>query len=193
MTSSENPPPDDGEFALLQATAGGDEEAFRRLVERYEGLVRSTIYRMGWRGHDLDDLAQQVFLRVWKAAPRYRPEAHFSTWLLTIARNVVFSEGRRRARHAVVSLEETGVSQEVDALHGTVNPAHEAREHELRAAVDAALATLPAKQSMALVLHRFEGLPHEEIARVLGTSVPSVKSLIFRAREELRKKLAAWL
>jgi RNA polymerase sigma-70 factor (ECF subfamily) len=130
---------------------------------------------------------------VWKAAARYRPEAHFSTWLLTIARNVVFSEGRRRARHAVVSLEETGVSQEVDALRGTVNPAHEAREHELRAAVDAALATLPAKQSMALVLHRFEGLPHEEIARVLGTSVPSVKSLIFRAREELRKKLAAWL
>jgi RNA polymerase sigma-70 factor (ECF subfamily) len=193
MPSSDVPPPDQEDHALLQAAAAGDDEAFRALVERHAPLVRGTIYRMGWKGADLEDLAQQVFLRVWKAAGKYRPEAQFSTWLLIITRNVVFSEGRRRARHATISLEEGGVGEEADAVRGTISPVEETRAHELQAAVDAALAELPPKQAMALVLHRFEGRPHEEIARVLGTTVPSVKSLIFRAREVLRKKLAAWL
>src|SRR5437588_13114317 len=91
---------DDAEdVRLMQLVSGGDTAAFEMLVERHQRLVIGTVGRMLGNNSDVEDVAQQVFVRVWKSAGRYRPTAKFTTWLLTITRNLVFNEARRRKRH----------------------------------------------------------------------------------------------
>lgn len=179
----------------MRRSGAGDEAAFRELVERHQSLVRGTLYRMLPSEGDAEDLAQQVFVRVWQAAPRYRPEAKFTTWLLTILRNLVFNDSRRRSRARFFSWQDD--RNELPPAEPAASPMDrpDVQQHsrELGEAVELALRELPEKQRLALVLHRFEGLPHEEVARVLGTSVSSTKSLIFRARESLRIALRQWL
>ncbi len=85
--------------ALMAEVARGDTVAFERLVERHQALVIGTVGRMLGSNSEVEDVAQQVFIRVWKGASRYRPTAKFTTWLLTITRNLVFNEARRRKRH----------------------------------------------------------------------------------------------
>lgn len=183
------------DFQLMEASGTGDEEAFRCLVERHQSLVRGTIFRMGWGNADTEDLAQQVFVKVWKAASSYRPEAKFTTWLMTITRNVIFSEARSKNRVSIVSMDDSEPSYEVLSLaeRKVSQPDAAAHAEDVRRAVDAALLELPEKQRLALILHRYDGLSHEEVATVLDTSVASVKSLIFRARESLRMKLSMFL
>lgn len=195
MSNTHHPPGEASDDDLMLLVGAGDERAFAEIIGRYEGLVRGTIHKMGWRNHDMEDLAQEVFLRVWKAASKYSAGGKFVTWLLTITRHVVFNEARSRSRASLSSMDAETVSPEVAALSqpGYARPDAEANASDLQKAVDAALAALPANQALALTLHRYEGRSHEEIAEVLGTSVPSVKSLIFRARENLRNALAPWL
>jgi RNA polymerase sigma-70 factor (ECF subfamily) len=140
-----------------------------------------------------EDIAQQVFVRVWQSAPRYRPEAKFTTWLLTIVRNLVFNETRRRRRGFFQSFEnDDGIVP--DRPDTTMrDAAAQLDEREVSEAVDAAIAALPEAQRMAIVLRRFENMPYEDIAEVLKTSVPAVKSLLFRAREDLRERLKPFL
>jgi RNA polymerase sigma-70 factor (ECF subfamily) len=119
--------------------------------------------------------------------------AKFTTWLLTITRNLVFNETRRRGRARLLPMEhEDGSPREI---HDTVSlqPGRELQEKELQNAIEAAIATLPEQQRLALILRRYEDMPYEEIAAVLETTVPSVKSLLFRAREDLRAKLEKFL
>jgi RNA polymerase sigma-70 factor (ECF subfamily) len=104
----------------------------------------------------------------------------------------VFNERRARARRGAVFYE-AAVEGPAREASGGVSPASEASAGELARAIDAALAELPQEQRMAMILRRYEEMPYEEIAVVLGTTVPAVKSLLFRARETLRIKLAAWL
>lgn len=183
--------PDDHE--LMRLAGQGDERAFERLVERHQGLVFGTVARMLGGPEGAEDIAQQVFVKVWQSAPRHRPEAKFTTWLLTIVRNMVFNETRRRRR---------GFFQPFENEDGSLPDVHDASmpdaaaqldERELREAVDTAIAALPEAQRMAIILRRFEGMPYEDIAEVLKTSVPAVKSLLFRAREDLREKLKPFL
>jgi RNA polymerase sigma-70 factor, ECF subfamily len=187
--------PDPSDEELMLRSGAGDEAAFRELVERHQSLVRGTLYRMLPSEADAEDLAQQVFVRVWQAGSRYRPEAKFTTWLLTILRNLVFNDSRRRSRARFFSWQDdtNEVPPTEPVASPTERPDEQQHSRELSAAVEAALQELPEKQRLALVLHRFEGRPHEEVARVLGTSVPSTKSLIFRARESLRITLHQWL
>jgi RNA polymerase sigma-70 factor (ECF subfamily) len=133
-----------------------------------------------------------VFLRVWKSAPRYEPSAKFTTWLMTITRNLVFNEMRRRQRAGLVPMESgegDDAPQHQYEDSDSPQPGEELLKAELQGAVDAAIASLPENQRMAIVLRRFENMPYEEIARVLRTSVPAVKSMLFRARAELKEKL----
>jgi RNA polymerase sigma-70 factor (ECF subfamily) len=183
--------PDDVE--LMRLAGGGDEQAFEQLVERHQNLVIGTVAKMLGGAEGAEDIAQQVFVRVWQSAPRYRPEAKFTTWLLTIVRNLVFNETRRRRR---------GFFQPFENDDGSVPDIHdlsmrdasaELGERELREAIDAAIAALPEVQRMAIILRRFEDMPYEDIAEVLKTSVPAVKSLLFRAREDLRVRLKGFL
>jgi RNA polymerase sigma-70 factor (ECF subfamily) len=182
------------DHALMLCIATGDSRAFRVLVERHQNAVVGTAAKMLGGYDDAEDIAQQVFLRVWKNAKRYRPDARFTTYLFTITRNLVFNETRRRGRKKEVSADEieenTGLLAEECA---ELRPDNQLLQEELRRAVDRAIALLPEAQRMAVVLRRYEQLPYEEIAKVLDLSVSAVKSLLFRARTALRESLADYL
>ena len=178
--------------ALMQRVASGDDRAFRLLVERHQSLVIGTITRMIGSA-DAEDLAQQVFLNVWKSAPRWRPEAKVTTWLLTIAKRLVFNESRRRARTRLLPQSQQADREVPDPPDPAIGPDRQLLEGELHLAIEAALASLPEKERLAVVLRRYEEMPYEEIADVLSVSLPAVKSLLFRARNTLREKLSSYL
>jgi len=186
---------EDGEDIRLMALVGaGDEGAFEQLVERHQRLVIGTVGRMLGSGSDAEDIAQQVFVRVWKNAKRYEPRAKFTTWLLKITRNLVFNELRRRSRHPQVPLQSESDEEERPLKdEQAIAPDASLLEHELQQAVDAAIANLPETQRMAVVLRRYEELSYEEIAEAMDQSVSAVKSLLFRARTELRESLQRYL
>jgi RNA polymerase sigma-70 factor (ECF subfamily) len=179
---------------LMALVSGGDAGAFEQLVERHQRLVVGTVGRMLGNNSDAEDIAQQVFVRVWKSAKRYVPRAKFTTWLLKITRNLVFNELRRRSRHAQVSLQSETEEEErpIRDEHATA-PDASLLEQELQKAIDAAIANLPETQRMAVILRRYEELSYEEIAEALDQSVSAVKSLLFRARTELRESLQKYL
>jgi RNA polymerase sigma-70 factor (ECF subfamily) len=179
---------------LMQLVSGGDMGAFEQLVERHQALVAGTIGHMLGSNSEVEDLAQQVFIRVWKSANRYEPRAKFTTWLLKITRNLVFNELRRRKRHALVPMETGPEGAELQLTdQQTIAPDAAFLEQELQRAIDAAIAQLPEMQRIALVLRRYQELSYDEIAEVLDQSVPAVKSLLFRARTELRERLRGYL
>jgi RNA polymerase sigma-70 factor (ECF subfamily) len=179
---------------LMRLVARGDTSAFEQVIERHQALVAGTAARMLGSNSDVEDIAQQVFIRVWKSARRYVPRAKFTTWLLKITRNLVFNELRRAKRRAQVPLQsEPGIEE--FPLKDETNPAPDALllENELQRAIEEAIMQLPESQRMALVLRRYEQLSYEEIAEVLDLSVPAVKSVLFRARTELRSRLSKYL
>ncbi|PYK64233.1 MAG: RNA polymerase subunit sigma-24 [Verrucomicrobia bacterium] len=179
---------------LMNLVGRGDTNAFEELIERHQALVAGTVARMLGSNSDVEDIAQQVFIRVWKSARRYKPRAKFTTWLLKITRNLVFNELRRTKRRALVPLDPAAGANE-PALKDESNPAPDASllEAELQKAIEEAIMHLPETQRMALVLRRYEQLSYEQIAEVLDLSVPAVKSVLFRARTELRSRLSKYL
>ena len=179
---------------LMRLVSRGDTSAFEKLIERHQALVAGTVARMLSSNSDVEDIAQQVFIRVWKSARRYVPRAKFTTWLLKITRNLVFNELRRTKRHAHVPLQsEPGV--EDPPLKDETNLAPDASllESELQRTIEESILQLPETQRMALVLRRYEQLSYEQIAEVLDLSVPAIKSVLFRARSELRSRLSKYL
>lgn len=182
------------DFALMARVAAGDHVAFRQLVERHQNAVIGTVAKMLGNSSEAEDIAQQVFLRIWRHAKRYRPDAKFTTYLYTITRNLVFNETRRKSRKKEVSAD---AREEYSHQHIEANPESkpdaELLQAELQAAVDAAIAALPETQRLAVVLRNYEQLSYEEIAAVLDLSVSAIKSLLFRARTTLREALSGYL
>ena len=182
---------------LMALIATGDEEAFRQLVERHQDRVYGTVAKMlGGTGPDVEELAQEIFLRVWRAAPKYEVKAKFTTWLMTITRNLVFTfvESRRSRRHEWQrKAEEDGEDLELarEASSGRT-AADELSGKELAEAVERACAELPNAQRMVVHLRQYEGMEFEEIAQVMGMSLTAVKALMFRARGNLREKLSGY-
>jgi RNA polymerase sigma factor (sigma-70 family) len=181
---------------LMRSVKAGDERAFQELVELHQHAVIGTCAKMLGSIDDAHDVAQQVFLRVWKAAPRYQPSAKFTTWLFTILRHLVFNETRRKIRRPTISLDEKLDSD--DRPHEIVDTATRSPDHallqiELENAIDRAIESLPENQRLAVVLRRYQDMPYDEIAAILKTSLPSVKSLLFRARTQLRESLRDYL
>jgi RNA polymerase sigma-70 factor (ECF subfamily) len=185
---------DTEDVRLMRLVARGDTSAFEKVIERHQALVAGTAARMLGSNSDVEDIAQQVFIRVWKSARRYVPRAKFTTWLLKITRNLVFNELRRAKRRAQVPLQPDPGAEEIP-LKDETNPAPDASllEDELQRAIEEAIMQLPESQRIALVLRRYEQLSYEEIAEVLDLSVPAVKSVLFRARTELRSRLNKYL
>jgi RNA polymerase sigma-70 factor (ECF subfamily) len=177
--------------ALMLRIAEGDSELFRTFVERHQQLVISLVTRMIGSA-DAEDLAQQVFLNVWKSAPRWRPEAKVTTWLLTIAKRLVFNEARRRGRTRLIPQSEDQ-EHEPEYPDPTPGPDREVLEKELHLAIEKAINQLPEKERLALVLRQYQGMPYEEIAEVLGVSLAAVKSLLFRARNSMKRLLVPYL
>lgn len=184
--------------ALVRRMAEGDEEALRELIVRHEDRVYGTVARMiGSAGPDAEDLAQQIFLRIWKAAPKYRAEAKFTTWLMTVTRNLVFTFCDSRAKRMEVSEEivdeETGevIPRKESVAERT--PREDLSGKELIEAVEGACAQLPMKQRLVVHLREHEDMDFSEIGEILGISELGAKSLMFRARENLKIKLSAFL
>jgi RNA polymerase sigma-70 factor (ECF subfamily) len=176
----------------------GDTGAFTELVEKYKQPIMNLVYRTIHDATEAEDLAQNVFVQVFKSASRYQSTAKFSTWLFTIARNLCLNEIRRRSRHPAESLDAPHPEQEDQPLHQfedkkSFSPPESLLQGELAGKIEEALADLPENQRSAILLCRQEDLSYEEIAAVLGCSVSATKSLIHRGRETLKEKLKAYL
>jgi RNA polymerase sigma-70 factor (ECF subfamily) len=192
-------PPDlDPDAALMLRVKQGDTAAFTTLMDKYKQPVLNLAWRTLGDPIEAEDLAQNVFVQVWKSADRYQPTAKFSTWLFTIARNLCLNEIRRRGRHPAESLDQTRDDAEDQPLHQVEDrrirpaPDHLLRV-ELQQKVEEAIAALPENQRTALLLCRQDELSYEEMAAVLGCSLSATKSLIHRARETLKARLKPYL
>ena len=180
---------------LVLRIAQGDEEAMRELIVRHQDRVYGTVARMiGGAGPDAEDLAQQIFIRIWKAAGKYRAEAKFTTWLMTVTRNLVFTFCETRGRKLEVS--DTVLDSETEEVQEVRQPVEERTPREdlagkeLIDAVKLACAGLPPNQRLVVHLREHEEMDFFEIGKVLGISELGAKSLMHRARENLKIKLS---
>jgi RNA polymerase sigma-70 factor (ECF subfamily) len=188
----------DPDAALMLRVKRGDEAAFVELVDKYKQPVMNLVFRIVRDATEAEDLAQNVFLQVYKSAHRYEVTARFSTWLFTIARNLCLNEIRRRSRHPADSLESTQSETEEQPARQfedrrTALPAESLLQSELEQKISQAVADLPEPQRTALLLCRQDDLSYEEIAAVIGCSLSATKSLIHRGRETLKLKLKPYL
>ncbi len=184
-------------IALMLAFQAGDESAFDRIVEQFSPVVYGLLTRFLGLSSRREDLAQETFLRVLRARERYQPTARFSTWLYRIVFNLCVNERERRGGRET-SMEElgprTGEEHAPDWADTEAPAPWEAMERaDVVEAVQEAIAALPERQRMALVLARYEGQSFAEIADVMDTSERAIKSLVHRARENLRERLQPFL
>jgi RNA polymerase sigma-70 factor, ECF subfamily len=181
----------DSDLELMLRVRRGDAESFDELLRRYRAPLISFFARMVRDRGLAEDLAQEVFLRVYRSRERYRPDARFTTWLYRIATNLALNALRdRRALRAEVSTAE-GESEPEAARVADHRPTIEETliESERVGRILRAIEALPENQCAAVILHKYQGIDHRQIARVLGVSESAVKSLLFRAYENLRARL----
>ncbi len=179
------------EDALIRRAAQGDAAAFDCLVEQFTPRVYALAYRMIGNAEDAQDIAQEAFVRVYHALPRYKGEAAFSTWLYRIVTNVCYDELKRRRRRPApfTDMESDDGDSRVETLAGGESPEEAALRLERQRAVQAAIATLPEHFRLVLVLYDLQGCSYQEIADILKQNVGTVKSRLNRARNLLREKL----
>ena len=188
----------DPDATLMLRVKRGDTAAFTALVEKYKQPVMNLAYRLLRDQTEAEDLAQNVFVQVFKSASRYETTAKFSTWLFTIARNLGLNEIRRRSRHPAESLDAPHPDDPARPRHqfedtNNFSPPDRLLQGELAQKIEEALAGLPEIQRTAIQLCRQDELSYEEIAKVLGCSLSATKSLIHRGRETLKEKLKPYL
>jgi RNA polymerase sigma-70 factor, ECF subfamily len=189
----------DPDIRLMLRVRADDAEAFAELVERYQQRVVGIMNHLLGNLEEAEDLAQEVFLRIYRNRKKYSPTAKFSTWLFTIANNLALNVMRRRHRKPTVPLppQESGPlgprPQEQLAVDPGFTPAHGLRQQELANVIRQALEELNERQRMAVVLNKFEEMNYAEIAEVMGLSTKAVKSLLSRARGKLREALQAYV
>jgi RNA polymerase sigma-70 factor (ECF subfamily) len=190
----------DPDVRLMLEVRDGSAAAFEELMLRYQNrLVTVLEHLVG--GRDLaEDLAQEVFLRVYRARASYTPDARFSTWLFKIANNVATNALRNRSRRREVQFisqpTESGGVRTLDDVAQAASglmPSRQIDKLELREVVRHAVTQLNERQRLAVLLSKFEQMSYEEIAATMGISVQAVKSLLFRARETLRGVLEPYL
>lgn len=170
---------------LVDRCRSGDDAAFRELVERYKDLVYSLIARTVRRPDRIDDLAQEVFLRIHRGLPYFRGDARLSTWIFRIVANIC---GQERDPAA------TGVSlDDRDGPGGAIQPGHVDRafgDFELRDRLDKAIERLSPQARLLVAAHYLRGVGYEELADALGIPLGTVKTQLYRAKRELRRLLA---
>jgi len=175
----------DPDFPLLDATGRGDLDAFESLVKRYQRPLLNFVARYLGDRTAAEDLTQEVFLRIYRAAPRFEAKAKVSTWVFRIAYHLVLTELGRRSRQQNLR-ESLRRSREEGPEEAFTDPLE---RFELEEVIMSALGRLPGNQRAALLLRINEELSYAEIAEVLGVGVQSVESLLYRARKNLRESL----
>ncbi len=196
--ATEAEPAVDHDTELMLAFQRGRNDAFEELIRRNQGKVQAVLFRVLGGTAESEDLAQEVFLRVFRGAPGYVPTAKFTTWLYRITVNVALNTIRSRSRPRPVSLGIDGSAGGADFQREIPDPRQAgpgARldRRELAAEVAEAIAQLPEKQRIAIVLNKYEGLCYEDVASILKCSTMAVKSLLSRARGNLKDSLTAYL
>lgn len=185
----------DAEAELMLRFQRGDEEAFAALVRRFQNRVVSLAYRYLGSAADAEDLAQEVFLRVYRAKETYEPKAKFSTWIYRITANASLNHLRGRKARRKVSGAMPGDAdgpadfEDEEAEAPDEGMAKDELARVLREIVDA----LPERQRTAIVLNKYEGLSYEDVAAAMDMSEPAVKSLLTRARVNIKEKLLPYL
>jgi RNA polymerase sigma-70 factor (ECF subfamily) len=183
---------------LIEKIAAKDHDAFKTLVDRHQALVVDTCYGLLGNREDAEDVAQEVFFRVYRSASKFRQEAKVSTWLYRIAvnRSLNFIRDSRWSRR----LKNLGALLGDEAKQVTNIPAPDSsrpdialEEKERNEKLHKAIDSLPQKQRAAFVLHKYEGLPYQEIAEIMHRSLSSVESLIHRAKVNLQRELIHYL
>jgi RNA polymerase sigma-70 factor (ECF subfamily) len=182
----------DPDAALMVKVCGGHEPSFETLLGRHRSQVVNHLYRLVHNRAIAEELAQDVFLRVYRFRDRYQPEAKFTTWLFRITTNVALN-WRRDMRRETAHLRLDAAIQDARQI--------QVPDHTLRAdeqlmveyhakEIRDAIESLPNKQLAAVVMHKYEGMDYAAIAEVLDCTIPALKSLLFRAYETLRRRLA---
>jgi len=190
----------DPDIRLMLRVRADDQAAFGELVERYQHRLVAVMHHLVGNADEAEDLAQEVFLRVYRTRAKYTPKAKFATWLFTIANNLALNALRDRKRKPVVPLDPRADPNAsgpwpTDGLAGDreLPPTQSLQQTELADVVRRALDGLNDRQRMAVVLNKFEDMNYAEIAEVMDLSTKAVKSLLSRARSRLREALQAYI
>jgi RNA polymerase sigma-70 factor (ECF subfamily) len=186
----------DADAELMLRFQSGDEEAFAALVRSFQGRVVSLAYRYLGSAADAEDLAQEVFLRVYRAKESYERSAKFSTWIYRITANASLNFIRGRKARRKVSGAMPGGSDD-DAAdfedESARAPGEQMEKDELAQVLRRIVDDLPERQRIAIVLNKYEGLSYEDVASSMEMSVMAVKSLLTRARVNIKEKLEPYL
>jgi|SRR5579872_4726177 len=200
IPSETNSVDDDPDVRLMLRAKEGDETAFAKLVRDYHDRLVRVLANLLNSKEDAEDLAQETFLRIYKARHGYQPTARFSTWLFRIAGNLArnFRRDNGRRKEFALNVHESGPqslrpSEQFPADKSGLMPARQFDKMEMRLLVQSALATLNEHQRIAVLLHKFEEMSYTEIAAALDMTPGAVKSLLSRARDNLRSKLEPYL
>jgi RNA polymerase sigma-70 factor (ECF subfamily) len=169
----------DRETELMLAVRGGSDQAFRELYEAYQKPLANFLYRMCWNRALVDDLVQEVFLRVWRSREQYEPTAKVSTYLFRIASNLWINYAEKKRESNLGDADRAGGGPPEESLERT----------ELQQAVKRAVDALPEGDRLCLVLSEYNGLKYAEISEVLGIPVGTVKSRVFSAVQRLKVAL----
>jgi len=179
----------------MEAISRDDEQALTRLVQAVgPSILRFVRRTVGGSTAEAEDIVQEVFIRVWKARRRWRPESAVTTYLYTIAARLCMNRirGWRRAP-SILPLSASADEPEIGVCDGSPDPERMAISGKLREFMEREIDALPPGQKAALLLRHSEDLSQQEIARVLEVSVAAVESLLSRARARLRSRLAPWV
>ncbi len=172
--------------------ARGDQEAFRALVERYQPSLLNLAYRFCGDRHRSEDLVQEIFLKVYLHAGRWRPEADLSAWLHRVAVNHCLNDRRARRGRTIPYQDSVDWNRGAAPAGPRANPSPEAELQDKERALElqAAILSLPARQRMAVILQRYHDLTYRQIADRMGCSEGAVESLLVRAYRGLRRRLS---
>ncbi len=194
--SSADKPAGDSDLALVQRTVAGDQRAYELLVIKYQRRIERLIGRMVRDSHLVEDIAQETFIRAYRALPQFRGEAQFYTWLYRIAVNTAKKALMDLKRDPLIYESSMAAHDESDE---TSRPRHEPSTdetpetvlaaQEIAAAVNAAMEALPEDLRQAVTLREIEGLSYEEIASAMNCPIGTVRSRIFRAREAISSRV----
>lgn len=180
--------------ALIQGCLQGDLAAFDQLLHRYEAKVFAVAYRLTGNRQDGEDLAQETFVRAWKALPNFRGDASLNTWLITIATNLWRDQLRKR-RLPVESMDDTVAFEDGEVQQQWADPApgpqEIVEEDEIKRQLGRWIGMLKPEFKAALILRDIQGYSYEEVAAITRTSIGTVKSRISRARGYLKDRILA--
>ena len=183
--------------ALVRRAQAGDLEAFDTLVRRYQERIYGVIYHMTAHHEDAADLAQEAFVRAYRALPGFKQDSSFFTWLYRIAVNLTLNFLKQRRPRGQMSLDDLDQQAENDpnlvALVSDKTPRRDATLRELQERLNAALLKLSEPHRMVVTLHDIQGLRHEQIAEIMKCNVGTVRSRLHYARQQLQAYLSDWL